>query len=119
MGITGQTKASIEFIELFDAETFAEGNTHRNLLGHAAHGVNIAEVHHGRLVAQVLEGHVGEVEMNAFHQHVGGDENVFVAAIVQHGAVVTNAMSCLGVLGLDVLGEMPDQTKLTQFAYLC
>ena len=78
---------------MLNGETLRDAERHGDLLWLAVHGIHIAEVDHSRLVAQVAKWRVGQVEVNAFEQHIGGDEcaQVAVAAVVEHRAVVAHA----------------------------
>ena len=87
-----------------------------HLPGCAVHGEHIADVHHRRLIAEVLQVDVGQVEMDTLHQQVGGDEH-FLIRIKEYGAVVADAVSRTLVFDLDVFGEMVDQTELSEFCY--
>ena len=85
-------KATIEVLEVFHREALAEGYAHDELARCAVHREDVADVHHCRLVAEVLHRDVGEVEVYALHEHVGGDEHLALG-VVKHGAVVANAVA--------------------------
>lgn len=61
-----------------DGEAFGDAERHGDLPRGAVHGVDVGEVDDGGFVAQELGLHVGEVEVDAFEQEVGGDEYVGV-----------------------------------------
>ena len=91
--LTSQTNASVEFVDMLNGETLRDAERHGDLLWLTVHGIHIAEVDHSRLVAQVAKWRVSQVEVNAFEQHIGGDEcaQVAVAAVVEHRAIVAHA----------------------------
>lgn len=55
--------------------------------------------------------------MNAFHEHVGGDEHLTVG-VGEHGAVVAHSFQRRRLVWRLVFGETVDETELTQFFYL-
>ena len=55
----------------------------------AVHGVNVGEVYHRRLVAQMFQGHISEVEVYALYQKVGRYKH-FGIGVVHHGTVVAD-----------------------------
>ena len=105
--------ACIEFLNVLDGEPLADGQRDGDLLGRGVHGVDVAQVHDDGLVAQVFEGHVGKVEMDAFHQDVCGDERVHALLRGDDGAIVAYSLSGSGVGGLDAAGEFPDEAELS------
>jgi hypothetical protein len=50
--------------------------------------------------------------MHTFEQHIGGHEH-FLATEIHYGTVVSDAFLCTRLLGLDIIGEMFDEPKLT------
>ena len=52
--------------------------------------------------------------MDAFHEHVGGDEH-FAVGVAKYGTVVAYAVQGGLVLRLDVVGEVVDEAKLAEF----
>ena len=59
---------------------------------------------------------VGEVEVYPFHEHIRGDESLFIS-VVHHCAVISYAFLCAFILEFYVLSEVSDKAKLTQFLY--
>ena len=60
----------------------------------------------------MLERHVCEVEVDALHEQVGGDEHVVLLATeVEHGAVVAHALEGLCVLELNIFCEASDESE--------
>ena len=80
----------------------------------AVHGVNVREVDDSGLVAQVLERHVGEVEVDTLQQQVGGDEDIRRAVIVELGGIVANGHHRGGVAGGETGGETVDEAEFSQ-----
>ena len=80
-------------LDILDTETLADGERNGELTGCAVHGEDIADIYHGRLVAQVFEVDISKVEVYALHQQVGGDEYLAVG-ITQYGAVIAYAVPC-------------------------
>ena len=115
--VASLSEPSIEIVEVLDLETLAQGNAHKQLAWRAVHGKHVAQVDHRALVAQLSHAVVGEVEVHALHQHVGGDEHLLVG-IIQHRAIITHAFQRRGVLGLQVFSEPVDETELSKFLYL-
>ena len=100
--------------EVFHFEAFAQGYADDELARGAVHGEYVGYVDHGRFVAEVSEVGVGEVEVYALHEHVGGDEHLALG-VGEHGAVVAHAFEGAGVLRTDVLREVFDESELTEF----
>ena len=88
--VAGIVQTGIEQFEVFHIEAFAQGDADGQLSGLAVHGEYIADVHHRRFETEAPHVGVCEVEMHAFHQHVGSDEH-FRVGVVNHGAVVAHA----------------------------
>ena len=84
-----------------------------NLAGTSVHGVDVGEVDDGRFVAEVFQRDVGEVEVYAFEQQVGGDEGALVA-VVEYGGVVAYPFEGRGISSWKILGEVPYETKLAE-----
>ena len=78
-------------VEGFQGKTVADGDGHGDLLRHGVHGVHIAEVDDHRLVAEVLQGHIAEVEVDALHEHIGGN-HLHEALRVDHRSVIADAL---------------------------
>ena len=116
--LAGQTHAFIECVDVFHLKTFADGQRHRQLSRRGVHGVEVAEIHGDGLVAQVLERGVDEVEVDALHQHVGGDERHLAFCRRDDGAVVAHAFQRGGLCRGDGFGETAYQAELTQFGDL-
>ena len=89
--VAGGTQAFVELLDVLYGEALAQGQRDGHLARRAIHGEDVADVDHGRLVTQVLQGDVGEVEVDALHEHVGGDEHLCVR-IVKYGAVIAYAV---------------------------
>ncbi len=66
----------------------------------------------------MLERHVGKVEMDTLKQQVGSHQHILVLWITEDGAVVAHALQCGRVLQFNCLGEMTNESELTQFLYL-
>ena len=60
---------------------------------------------------------VGQIKVDAFHEQVVGDQYLFFAWILQHGAVVAHAADCGVVFGMDVFGQMFDEAEFAQCGY--
>ena len=114
--VAGQFEASIELLEILDREPLADGQRDGDLAGRAVHGEHVTDVHHRTLIAEVLQVDVGQIEVYAFHQQVGGDEH-FLVGVGEHGAVVAYAVFRTLILDLYVFRETVDETKLTKFCY--
>lgn len=89
--VAGQAQSRVEVLEVFDGEAAAHGDAHHDLPGSAVHGIDIGKVDHGGFVAQMLDGRILQVEMDAFHQQVGGDQLADAGGRCQYGAVVAHA----------------------------
>ena len=68
MTLAGQAKAGVEGLKILDAEAFRHAEAHRHLARTTVHGVDVGEVHHSALVAQMLKGHILKVKVYAFEQ---------------------------------------------------
>ena len=118
MTLACQHDAGIEILHILNRETLAQGNRNGHLAGSAVHGVDIGYVDHGTLVTQVFQGHVGEVKMNALHEHVGCNQDLLVlTGVIQYGAVVTNSVKGGCVLWLKVFCQVVYKTELSEFCY--
>jgi hypothetical protein len=49
--------------------------------------------------------------VDALHEQVGGDEDVFVVGIFEDGAVIADTFDGFGVLQFDVLRQSFDEAK--------
>ena len=68
----------------------------------------------------MLEGYVGEVKMDALHEHIGGYKHLLVlTGIVQHGAVIAHSVKGGGVLWLEFLGKVVYKSEFAQLGNLC
>lgn len=56
---------------------------------------------------------VGEVEVYAFEQQVGGDEGALVS-VVEYGGIVAHTFEGRCVSGRKILGEVPYEAKLAE-----
>ena len=84
------------------------------MTGRAVHGVDVGEIDHGGFVAQMTEWGVDEVEVDALHEHIGGDESLFAFGGSDDGAVVAYALQGAGLSGLDAFGEVANKTKFAK-----
>ena len=100
--IAGQAQSAVELLDILDTETLADGERNGELTGCAVHGEDIADVYHGRLVAQVLEVDISKVEVYALHQHIGGNEYLLIG-VAEYGAIIANTFYGAGVLDFDIL----------------
>jgi hypothetical protein len=116
--VARQPDALVELLDVFNAEAPADAQAQGHLCGRGVHGVDVGDVDHGCLVAQVLQRHVGEVEVYALEQEVGADERLLLAG-VYHGAVVAYALHGGGVERLYVFGEPVNETELSECGYFC
>ena len=113
-----QTDAGVEFVDVFDGKALGERHAGEQLARGGVHGVEIGEVDHRGLVAQVAQGRVDEVEVDAFHEQVGGGEEHFAGFGAEHGAVVADAAEGMGVEGREGGGDAVDEPKFAQFGDL-
>ena len=114
---TSPAHAVVERLDVLHAELAADGQADRQLPRLCVHGEDVAQIDHHRLVAQVLQGHVGQVEMHALDQQVGGHHGAHALGGSQHGAVVADALHRPRVLDLYVFGESFDKAELAQLGY--
>ncbi len=84
----GNTDAGIELLDVLYGKTLRNSERHRYLPRPAIHGIYIREVDYRRLIAQVLQRHVCQVKVHILKQQIGGDENIGVGRIVEHGSIV-------------------------------
>ena len=116
VALAGQADAGVQLVDVLDGEALRDAQRHRQLARRAAHGADVADVYYGGLVAQVLEGHVGEVEVHALEQKVGGDQHVALAVAKDGGVVADGVFG--GVVGpWQVVGEAVDEAELAQCGY--
>ena len=104
----------IDGLDVFHGKAFGEAQGHEQLRGPTVHGVDVGKVDHGRLVAQVLEGGVGEVKMYAFEQQVGGDKREAICGVTDGGCVVANAEDGCVVAGRNAVRQSVDESELAQ-----
>ena len=64
----------------------------------------------------MLHINISEVEVDTLHEHIGGDEHLFVG-IVEHGTVIANTFDGRLILKCNTLSEPINETKFTQFFY--
>ena len=110
----GKADAGIERLDVFYRETLGDTERDGDLGRCAVHGVDVREIDHRRLVSKVLEGHVFQVKMNAFEQHVGRHEDA-LGAEVHDRAVVAHAFFGGRLDVFEILCQMFDESKLTVF----
>ena len=65
----------------------------------------------------MAQGDVGEVEVDALHEQVGGDDAAHLLRGSEDGTVITNALDGAGVLRRYVFSKAFDEAELTQFRY--
>ena len=118
MLLARQTDAGVEFVDVFDGKALGERHAGEQLARGGVHGVEIGEVDHRGLVAQVAQGRVDEVEVDAFHEQVGGGEEHFAGFGAEHGAVVADAAEGVSVEGREGGGDAVDEPKFAQFGDL-
>ena len=89
----GQAKeAAIEGIDPLCISPPSQRQRDEGETGFAAHGRNVTEAARQRLAAEIFGAVGGGLEMHAFDQHVGGEEQVFGgAARAADGAIVADA----------------------------
>ena len=109
----GEAYAGIEFLDVLHREAARKGDAHDELARRAVHGIHVGEVHGGRLVAEVLEGCVSEVEVDAFHEHVARYEHL-LAGIRQDGTVVAHAELRGGIMYGQTAREAVYQPELSE-----
>ena len=108
VSLASHTDAAVEGLYVFEAEAAANGQAHEQLARRAVHGVNVGEVDHRGFVTEVLERGVLQVEVDALHQHIGGQKANAPVRTFEHGTVVADAAKGGGLLGSNVVGEVAD-----------
>ena len=83
------------------------------MFGLAVHRGNVRDINRNRLVAQVLQRHVGQIEMNPFHQHVGRQQHHLIACI-DNGGIIADAFQGGAVLEREAGGNPVDQAKFAE-----
>ena len=79
-----------KLLHRLDGEAVRHGQTEGDLAGHGVHGEHVGEGHRHAFEAEVLEGEVGEVEMDVLHKQLGS-RNRKLTAGAGHGCVVADA----------------------------
>ena len=64
----------------------------------------------------MFQRHICEVEVDAFHEHVGGYQDVGVF-VFHHRAIVANTLECGGVDMFNAFGDSVDKTEFTEACY--
>ena len=95
--LTGDAHALVQLLDVFKGEPLADAQRHGYLTRRAVHGIHVAQVHYDGFIAQMHQGHIGQVEMNALKQQVGRDQRLAVLAIVDDGTVIAHATMGGGV----------------------
>ena len=116
MVFAGQAQAVVDGVEVFHRGAPAHGHVAEQLARQAVHGVNVGEVDHRGLVAQMFQRGVDQIEVDALHEQVARDEQVAVV-VAEHGAVVAHAAQGRGVAGREALREVTDEAKLAERGY--
>ena len=111
--LASQANAGVQLLHRFHRKPVAQAQADHDLGGHRVHRTDVGQVHHHRLVAQVLQRRVAQVEVNAFAQHVGADHHA-LAHGVNHRAVVPHATKRGRLLVGQFFGHSADQAKLPQ-----
>lgn len=114
VALAAEAHAGVERFDVFQGEAFAQGQRYGHLPWRAVHGADVREVDGHGLVAEVLEWRIGEVEMDAFHEHVGGHEQLRRAVVVEHGGVVAHGFARRGVAVFEILREFVDKSELPE-----
>jgi len=60
---------------------------------------------------------VDKVEVDALHEHIGGDESLFAFGGSDDGAVVADSLQSAGLGGRDAFGEVANETKFAKRGY--
>ena len=113
MSFASESETSIQFFEIFHFETVAHSDRNEKLSRSSVHGVDVGEIDHRGFVSQVSEWGVDEVEMDAFHQHVSGDECLFAFCVADDGAVIAHSQKRRGLSNFDACCELSDEAKFT------
>ena len=66
--LAGQAQSGIKLLHVLHGEALAQSQRYGDLARRAVHGKDVADVDHRRLIAQMLEVDIGEVEVDTFHQ---------------------------------------------------
>ena len=112
--LTGDAHALIELLDVLQGEALADAQRHRHLARCAVHGKHIAQVDHDGLVAQVHQGHVGKVKVDALKQQVGCDQCLPVVAVVDDGTVITHTTSGRWIANGKRASQVFNQPKFAQ-----
>ena len=76
---------------MLQGESLADAQRYRYLSGRAVHGIYVTEVDHYRFIAQMHQGHIGQIKVDALEQQVGGDKGLSIIAVMDDGTVISHA----------------------------
>ena len=116
--VAGGADAGVEFLQGLHREAVADGDADGDLLRAGVHGADVGEVNDDGLVAEVLQGGVGKVEVDALDEHVGADDELLRATGVDDGRVVADAEQRGGLAVGEARGQLVDEAKFPQFVYV-
>ena len=116
MSFAGEAQSGVEFVKVFHLAFSSNSDADEELTRTSVHGIYVTEVHHCRFVAEMFERRVGEVEVNALHQHVRGrhDAVFCVRSIVHHSTIISHSEKSGGIERRKSFGESVNQSELTQ-----
>jgi len=113
----GRSDSSIQFVQSFYRKAVGNGKRHDDLLRNGVHRINVGEVDNHRLEAQMFEGCVGQIEVDAFYQHVGADHGA-ERAVFDHGCVVAYPFDGGGLAKGKIAREVFDQAEFAEGIYV-
>ena len=110
--VAGNSQSTIERLDVFHRKPLAYGKRHRHLPRCSIHGEDVADVHHRRLISEMLHVDICKVEVHSLHKHVGSHQHLLVL-IFEHSTVVAHSIHRRGILWLAVLCQSVDKTKFS------
>lgn len=86
----GQFYSIVKLFDHIHLKLRRNRNGNQYLLRLSIHGIYIRKINHYCLVAQVPEGCINQIEMNAFSKYICGYNQIFIATF-QHSSIITNS----------------------------
>ena len=112
--VAGRSYPVIQPIDHFDREAGRDAERQFDLPRRSVHGEDVGNSRDDRLVAQMLQRIVCQVEMHALEQQFGREQHVAVAC-VDYGRIVAAAFDRRGVLRLDARADSFDESEFSDF----
>ena len=112
IALASKTNAAVERLYIFHRKTLTYTKANRYLCRCTIHGIYIREIDYRRFVPKMLQGHILEVEVYTFEQHISSHKYSFRTKI-HHGAIISHSFLCRFMHCFNVFRQVFYQPKLS------